>query len=194
MFWGRQLNTNENCIPENLLGYKLYSVALGNIFSEPSLSLPVTVGLYAKWGSGKGLLINKLMQELRSYSRQWVEPALRFSPFVFFVIFHIICFTGLGFWILSHFMKLDSNYILTPLVMIGTGVLSYFFILVINSGVKEELKFIYRLNTLLARCLDMMELVCKIIFCHPPGRRKKADPGQQRIPLRHFFTDQTKVI
>ena len=193
LFGARQLNTNETSAPENLLGYELYGAALGNILSEPSLSLPVTVGLYAKWGSGKGLLINKLMQELRSYSRQWVEPSLKLSPFVFFIIFHIISFTGICTWMLSHFLKLDSNYILTPLVMIGMGVLSYFFIIVLNSGAKDEVKFINRLNTFLARCLDMMELVCKIVFCHPPGRRKKSGPGQQRIHLQHFFTDQTKV-
>ena len=193
LFGARQLNTNETSAPENLLGYELYGAALGNILSEPSLNLPVTVGLYAKWGSGKGLLINKLMQELGSYSRQWVKPQVRLSPFIFFVILHVICFTGLGTWIISHFLKLDSNFILTPLVMIAIGVLSYLFIFLINSGAKDELKFIDRLNTVLARCLDMMELVCKIVFCHPPRRRKKADPGQQRIPLRHFFTDQTKV-
>ena len=193
LFGARKLNTNETSGPENLLGYELYGAALANILAEPSLSLPITVGLYAKWGSGKGLIINKLQQELRSYSRESVEPSLRFSPFIFFVIFHIICFTGLGFWILSHFLGFDSNYILTPLVMIATGVLSYFFIFVINSKAKDEFKFINRLNMFLARCLDMMELVCKIIFCHPPGRRNKASPGEQRVPLRHFFTDQTKV-
>jgi ankyrin repeat-rich membrane spanning protein len=57
LFIGR-LNTNED--NENMLGYDLYSSALADILSEPSLSMPITVGLYAKWGSGKSFLLNKL--------------------------------------------------------------------------------------------------------------------------------------
>ena len=57
LFLGR-LNTNED--NENMLGYDLYSSALADILSEPSLSMPITVGLYAKWGSGKSFLLNKL--------------------------------------------------------------------------------------------------------------------------------------
>jgi hypothetical protein len=48
---------------ENLLGYDIYSSALADILSDPSLSTPITVGLYAKWGSGKSFLINKLVSE-----------------------------------------------------------------------------------------------------------------------------------
>jgi len=53
-----RLNTNED--NENMLGYELYSSALADMLSEPSLSMPITVGLYAKWGSGKSFLLSKL--------------------------------------------------------------------------------------------------------------------------------------
>ena len=53
-----RLNTNED--NENMLGYDLYSSALADMLSEPSLSMPITVGLYAKWGSGKSFLLSKL--------------------------------------------------------------------------------------------------------------------------------------
>ena len=46
-----------------LLGYDLYGSALADILTEPSLSMPITVGLYAKWGSGKSFLLNKLRYE-----------------------------------------------------------------------------------------------------------------------------------
>lgn len=45
---------------ENLLGYEIYSSALADILSEPGLVTPITVGLYAKWGSGKSFLLGKL--------------------------------------------------------------------------------------------------------------------------------------
>ncbi len=41
-------------------GYDLYGSALADILTEPSLSVPITVGLYAKWGSGKSFLLKKL--------------------------------------------------------------------------------------------------------------------------------------
>lgn len=53
-----RLNTNED--NENMLGYDLYSSSMADILSEPSLSMPISVGLYAKWGSGKSFLIRKL--------------------------------------------------------------------------------------------------------------------------------------
>lgn len=56
-FAGR-LNTNQD--NEKLLGYDLYSCALADIMSDPLLTMPITVGLFAKWGSGKSFLLNKL--------------------------------------------------------------------------------------------------------------------------------------
>ena len=47
-----------------MLGYDLYSSSLADILSEPSLSMPIAVGLYAKWGSGKSFLIRKLKGEV----------------------------------------------------------------------------------------------------------------------------------
>ncbi len=57
IFGARRLNTNEDS--ENILGYNLYSSALADILTEPSLSMPITVGLYAKWGSGKSFLLGE---------------------------------------------------------------------------------------------------------------------------------------
>lgn len=63
LYLSGRLNTNED--NENMLGYDLYSSALADILSEPSLSMPITVGLYAKWGSGKSFLLNKLRGKTR---------------------------------------------------------------------------------------------------------------------------------
>lgn len=60
-----RLNTNED--NENLLGYDLYSSCLADILSEPSLSLPISVGLYAKWGSGKSFLLDKLQGKIERH-------------------------------------------------------------------------------------------------------------------------------
>jgi ankyrin repeat-rich membrane spanning protein len=50
-------SSNEN---EKLLGYDLYGTAIADTLSEPFLTMPIIVGMFAKWGSGKSFLLNKL--------------------------------------------------------------------------------------------------------------------------------------
>ena len=54
-----------------MLGYDLYGSALADILTEPSLSMPITVGLYAKWGSGKSFLLKKLQEEMQTRGSSW---------------------------------------------------------------------------------------------------------------------------
>ena len=44
-------------------GYELYSSTIADVLSEPSLRTPITVGLFARWGSGKSFLIGPLRRE-----------------------------------------------------------------------------------------------------------------------------------
>lgn len=70
-----RLNANED--GENILGYDLYSSALADILTEPALTMPITVGLYAKWGSGKSFLLGKLKDEMLSFTREWIVEPVR---------------------------------------------------------------------------------------------------------------------
>ena len=173
LFGARKLNTNDSghASSEQLLGYEVYGAALATILAEPSLSLPITVGLYAKWGSGKGLLLNRLQQELGNYSKEWIEPSLKLSPFLLLVIFHITCFTGLGFWIVCHCLGWGQSYIFSVLVMVTVIIGSYLFLFILGSSVGQEWSCCRRLGSLLARLLATAEILAKILFCHPPGRR-----------------------
>ncbi|KAI1721351.1 KAP family p-loop domain-containing protein [Ditylenchus destructor] len=58
---------------KNLLGSDAYSDVLADVVCEPNLSLPLTIGLYAKWGSGKSLLLPKIRDSMKSFSRSWLE-------------------------------------------------------------------------------------------------------------------------
>ena len=51
---------NSQVAVESQLGYELYSSSLADILSSPTLKTPMTVGLFAKWGSGKSFMLNKL--------------------------------------------------------------------------------------------------------------------------------------
>lgn len=53
----------------DMLGYDLYSSALADILSEPTMQPPICVGLYAQWGSGKSFLLKKLEGEHHFESR-----------------------------------------------------------------------------------------------------------------------------
>lgn len=58
VYGANRLNTNED--NEDILGYDLYSSTLADMLSAPSVSMPITVGLYARWGSGKNFLLKNL--------------------------------------------------------------------------------------------------------------------------------------
>lgn len=97
-----------------MLGYDLYSSAIADILSEPSLSMPITVGLYAKWGSGKSFLLSKLrgnsisfllsrrkktliitiLDEMKNFARDWIDPVFQFSSLLFAVILHFSVVVG----------------------------------------------------------------------------------------------------
>ena len=49
---------------ETVQGYEVYSSTIADVLSEPSLHTPITVGLFARWGSGKSFLIGRLRSML----------------------------------------------------------------------------------------------------------------------------------
>ncbi|MEQ2160561.1 hypothetical protein GOODEAATRI_000474 [Goodea atripinnis] len=63
----------------DMLGYDLYSSALADILSEPTMQPPICVGLYAQWGSGKSFLLKKLEDEMKTFAGQQIEPLFQFS-------------------------------------------------------------------------------------------------------------------
>ena len=72
---------------DSILGYDLYSSALAEILSEPSLHTPITVGLYAKWGSGKSFLLAQLKTELKSFAKLTTILNLDMSLFLVLAVF-----------------------------------------------------------------------------------------------------------
>jgi len=38
----------------------MYSSTIADVLSEPTLHTPITVGLFARWGSGKSVLLGRL--------------------------------------------------------------------------------------------------------------------------------------
>ncbi|KAM7368427.1 hypothetical protein PAMP_014649 [Pampus punctatissimus] len=83
IFGARHLSPTET--DGDMLGYDLYSSALADILSEPTMQPPICVGLYAQWGSGKSFLLKKLEDEMKTFAGQQIEPLFQFSWLVVFL-------------------------------------------------------------------------------------------------------------
>ncbi|XP_043467712.1 kinase D-interacting substrate of 220 kDa isoform X5 [Leptopilina heterotoma] len=184
IFGARRLNTNED--NENMLGYDLYSSALADILSEPSLSTPITVGLYAKWGSGKSFLLNKLREEMKNFARHWLDPAFQFSSILFLVISHFALLIGvaLGLALQSWIIGLSTGIILIILVYL-------FLLLIWYANKRYDWYWSYNFTVTLTTKLNSLKLLLKVIFCHPPTG--EVHGGITVQPIKFYFTDQTRV-
>ena len=49
--------------PEELLGHDVYTTSLAELLCEPSLELPMTVGVYARWGTSKSHFFKRLQRK-----------------------------------------------------------------------------------------------------------------------------------
>ena len=68
IFGHRSLNIDEELTGPNLANYDLYSSALADVLAEPTLQTPLTVGIYAQWGSGKSFLHKLLIERLSVFN------------------------------------------------------------------------------------------------------------------------------
>ncbi|XP_077502439.1 ankyrin repeat-rich membrane spanning [Amblyomma americanum] len=182
IFGARRLNTNED--NENMLGYDLYSSALADILSEPSLSMPISVGLYARWGSGKSFLLGKLEEDMRSFAVQWMEPTFSFSWVLFSLVSFYSCM--LGYCVLLA----TGDWLLGIILGAGSFMLTYCILYIIRYGSSHhDWNWAYKFCIKMENMLSSFKTVLQVIFCHPPATNK--DFGSN--PVRFIFTEQNKV-
>lgn len=174
-----RLNTNED--NENMLGYDLYSSALADMLSEPSLSMPITVGLYAKWGSGKSFLLNKLRDEMKNFARQWVDPVFHFSVLLFIFIIHVSVLFGviIGLALLNWLVGL-----ITCIVLLILGYSILFLLWVISH--KYDWDWPYNVTTMISRKMNSLKLILQVMFCHYPEKTENPDAAAAQ-PIRLVF-------
>lgn len=105
--------TGKKC-SEEVMGYEVYTSALADVLCEPSLAMPLTVGMYARWGSGKSFVLRRL-QGMNSTSYHtslqvfWVISSVTF--FVSILLSHVK-YTGIDYYkyglLLSFFMDREG--------------------------------------------------------------------------------------
>lgn len=178
VFGARRLNANEDS--EGMLGYGLYSSALADVLSEPTLTTPITVGLYAKWGSGKSFLLAKLREEMKCFAQQWSEPPIR-APILFFLVcLHLAVIigtvVGLASW--CYIWGLVTSISLLVLVYFINYMFKFF-------DRRYDLEWLYSLNYGVSKKLGKLRLILQVAFCHPPGPQSDSQP----MPVRFHFAE-----
>lgn len=172
VFGARRLNANEDS--EGMLGYELYSSALADVLSEPTLKTPITVGLYAKWGSGKSFLLNKLCEEMKSFEYHVVDPVVK-TPWLHLIIFfHVALLAGIAVALATYSFYWGLGTGLTALCVFYTvlWVVKY-----LNRRYDSDW------SSGLSKQLGRLRLIMQVAFCHPPGSQHNSQPMSVRF---HF--------
>lgn len=180
VFGARKLNTNEDS--EGMLGYELYSCALADVLSEPTLATPISVGLFAKWGSGKSFLLTKLKEEMSSFWEN--EAAIKASWVYMLIAFHLAFIFGIITGISTE----------SPLWGVLTGLiffLSLYLISIILRFVDDKYNFdwMYDLNHAMSKKIGKFRLILQVAFCHPPGESYLKQSLAQTAPVRFHFAE-----
>ncbi|NP_001335665.1 kinase D-interacting substrate of 220 kDa isoform 7 [Homo sapiens] len=184
IFGARHLSPTET--DGDMLGYDLYSSALADILSEPTMQPPICVGLYAQWGSGKSFLLKKLEDEMKTFAGQQIEPLFQFSWLIVFLTL-LLC-GGLG---LLFAFTVHPN--LGIAVSLSFLALLYIFFIVIYFGGRREgesWNWAWVLSTRLARHIGYLELLLKLMFVNPP---ELPEQTTKALPVRFLFTDYNRL-
>ncbi|KAJ7989157.1 hypothetical protein DPEC_G00316600 [Dallia pectoralis] len=170
----------------DMLGYDLYSSALADILSEPTMQPPICVGLYAQWGSGKSFLLKKLEDEMKTFAGQQIQPLFQFSWLVVFLTL-LLCGS----------VALVLGFTVDPRLAIAVSLsllalLYVFFVLVYFGGRREgeNWNWAWVISTRLARQVGYLELLLKLMFVNPPDLPEQTT---RALPVRFLFTDYNRL-
>ncbi|XP_067950108.1 kinase D-interacting substrate of 220 kDa B-like isoform X2 [Watersipora subatra] len=160
IFGARSLNSQEAV--ESQLGYSLYSSSLADILSSPTLNTPMTVGLFAKWGSGKSFMLNKLKEDMEAYMKQSPQIYFQFSSLIFFLNFSISLIIGL---LLTGFYGWK--------VGLGVGLSILFLIYVLQAALycleqKKGWDWVVYISHSFAKKLQKLRLLLYMLFYNRP--------------------------
>ncbi|CAD5215858.1 unnamed protein product [Bursaphelenchus okinawaensis] len=176
----------------SLLGYEAYSDVLADIVCEPNLSLPLTIGLYAKWGSGKSFLLPKIRESMKSFSRSWLDGLELYWSWTLVFTCLILCtlfsFTFLTFYVL---IAQSFNFLYPSLL----GGIAYLLLLasygLIYYGSEVRLwNGSINLARHIARLLARIKLIISILTLNTPIR---SDKDLIVSPVGFLFADDHRL-
>ncbi|KAI6235467.1 hypothetical protein M3Y95_00054700 [Aphelenchoides besseyi] len=177
---------------KNLLGFEAYSDVLADIVCEPNLSLPLSIGLYAKWGSGKSFLLPKMRESMKSFSRSWLDGLELYWSWTLILICFVLC-SVLSLLIVSLFTLIQASLsIFYPLVIGAIGfilLLSTYGFIYYGSEIRLWNSSI-ALARLIARSLARLKLVISVATLNAPIR---TDKELIVSPVSFLFSDDHRL-
>ncbi|KAF7201731.1 kinase D-interacting substrate of 220 kDa B isoform X2 [Nothobranchius furzeri] len=184
IFGAKHLSPTES--DGDMLGYDLYSSALADILSEPTMQPPICVGLYAQWGSGKSFLLKKLEDEMKTFAGQQIEPLFQFSWLVVFLTL-LLCGS------VSVVLGFTVNPKLAIAISLSLLALLYIFFMLVYFGSRREREnwnWAWVISTRLARQIGYLELLLKLMFVNP---LELPEQTTRALPVRFLFTDYNRL-
>uniref|UniRef100_A0A667XMY9 Kinase D interacting substrate 220 n=1 Tax=Myripristis murdjan TaxID=586833 RepID=A0A667XMY9_9TELE len=184
IFGAKHLSPTES--DGDMLGYDLYSSALADILSEPTMQPPICVGLYAQWGSGKSFLLKKLEDEMKTFAGQQIEPLFQFSWLVVFLTL-LLCGS------VALVLGFSVDHKLAIAVSLSLLALLYIFFVLVYFGSRREgesWNWAWVISTRLARQVGYLELLLKLMFVNPP---ELPEQTTRALPVRFLFTDYNRL-
>ncbi|KAI8508652.1 hypothetical protein Bbelb_137510 [Branchiostoma belcheri] len=183
IFGAKYLHPSEN--ENSMLGYDLYSSSLADILSEPTLTPPITVGLYAQWGSGKVLKAGRtlvLSDEMKEFAEQESEPVFKVSWQL--IVAHAVLSAVLGL-----VFGLTVSWLAGLLVGLITFFIVVMFLGIVYVGSQGfDWDWAWQAGDFVYRQLSYSQLLLQVCFCNPPVIRT-----QQALPIRFLFTDYARL-
>ncbi|XP_077965854.1 kinase D-interacting substrate of 220 kDa-like isoform X1 [Styela clava] len=171
--------------------YDLYSSALADILCEPTLIPPITVGLYAKWGSGKSFLLKRLERQMTAFTsanklKLFEKPSI--------ISFIVVLFISLFFGFLAATLTADDSTRVVSGVITGFSIFLIYcslICIVVIGVVVGKWKWAKSFWLVLHKQYSYITLLFKLWFMDPPST-KQTDDGKA-IPVRFLFTNYSRL-
>ncbi|CEF61893.1 Ankyrin repeat and KAP P-loop domain and Ankyrin repeat-containing domain-containing protein [Strongyloides ratti] len=175
-----------------MLGYDIYSDVLADILCDPVQNLPMTVGFFAKWGSGKSLLLPKMRDSMKYFARNWLESVELTLSYVFIIasaIFTaIFCVVGTTLASISGSQKVVNITAICIITVYIIIILSY--LLLYYCTKKTYWKSVKHLQKSVAKFLRRLRLVVEVLSLNSPERSHKELIAS---PVCFLFADDHKL-
>ncbi|KAL3090157.1 hypothetical protein niasHS_006609 [Heterodera schachtii] len=178
---------------KSLFGFDSYSDVLADVVCDPNLPLPLTIGLYAKWGSGKSLLLPRIRDSMSAFSRTWLDGVELYWSWSL-VLSVLLSSVSLSLFIsaLSALILQNSHFLIS--LGVGVGIFLLFLLLYGFIYYGSEVKFwngSIATARLIGRSIARFKLMLNVLFLNAPVRREKS----RKIisPVSFLFADDHRL-
>uniref|UniRef100_A0A914YPX1 KAP NTPase domain-containing protein n=1 Tax=Panagrolaimus superbus TaxID=310955 RepID=A0A914YPX1_9BILA len=177
---------------KNLLGYDAYSDVLADIVCEPNLTLPLMIGLFAKWGSGKSFLLPKIRESMKSFSRSWLDGVELYWSWTLISSIFILCTLCTLFCAAIVAVAAEGASVIYPLAVGGIifiAIISFYIFIYYGSEIKLWNGSITTAR-FLARNIARLKLVFSVLTLNAPIR---TDKDLIVSPVSFLFADDHRL-